>query len=290
MHRRAIPLSFLFALLLSHPCLHLPNAELRAEDRKGIEDKDGEALRFSDDVVPKTLVFTLEIPGDILYYNGDILEEAQERFKEIDDTYFPYFENDEIHLPKKYDVDKKYSKKDARTLRLALKAAYQYADINKAFQDGYSLMPGFVDGMGIHLINIEYVFSDEVDPRKPEFLTYFKNRETGQFQIVQIGYSHPAHADKKRYELFEAQEAQGHFWHGRSVQPQCVRVESYIINAVYDGSCDEKKDYPFVPKWMMHVSVVLYNDEGMFSDRMPLVNYLSLTGTTYSFYGKKIGN
>ena len=241
-----------------------------------------------EDVVPKTLAFRYEPPNPArLYYDyyGDMPEDVKEHFKKIDETYFPYYENGEIHPPKKYEVEKRYTKEDIKKMKLALKAAHRYADINKAFEDGYRLRPLFIQGMGIHMGNVEYTMNGEVNPQKPEFLVYVKNRKTERFQLVGGGYIHRGHTDKKRYELFDTPEAQGHFQLGE----YCVRIENNINQPRIDESCDEKRgDYRVGDKWMMHVAVNLYNENGMFADRSPLLDYLSLTGTSYSFYGKRI--
>jgi len=42
------------------------------------------------------------------------------------------------------------------------------------------------------------------------------------------------------------------------------------------------------PIWMMHLAVNLYNEQGMFADVFPLVNYFSLLGSNYTFFGEKV--
>ena len=281
--KRAILILFLFIFVLVF------HNNLKAEDGRNVED-----IEFIQDVVPKTLAFSFETPDDILYYRGDTLENIPEHYRPLEDlpeyykilneTYFPYYENGEIHPPKKYEVEKRYTKEDIKKMKLALKAAHRYADINKAFEDGYRLRDLYQAGMGIHMVNVEYVMSDEVDVEKPEFLTYIKNRKTGRFQLIMLGYVHRGHTDKKRYELFDTPEAQGHF----HPDPFCFRVEHNILHLLSYESCGEKSaDYNVGHIWMMHLAVNMYNDQGIFSDFFTYVDYLSVTGTTHSFYGKK---
>jgi hypothetical protein len=79
-------------------------------------------------------------------------------------------------------------------------------------------------GMGIHMINIDYLMSDEVDIEKPEFLAYVKSRKTERFMLSSIGYIHVLDEKKKRYKVFDSKEARGHF---RLVK-RCIRIERNI--------------------------------------------------------------
>ncbi len=275
----------------------------------------------SHDVMPQLLNFSSFGESarrkEVLYFQGNFSRSFQEKFDVgvVDETYFPYYENGEIHPPRKYDVENNYSAKDIEKMKVALKVARRYADINNALKDGYRIedMEDFPAGMGVHAVNIDYILDDKVSVEKPEFLNYVENRETGRFQLVQMGFIAQRTVP---YRLFEAKDALGHFHVGNF----CLLVDNiymrYPSNAIKDidnnsispglvlgtsifdiievselvapeNSCSEGKALgPSI--WMMHFAVNMYNELGMFSDYFPYIDYLSAKTVTHSFFGKKL--
>ena len=236
----------------------------------------------------------------------------------VDKNYFPYEKNGEIYPPKKYDVGNNYSEQDIGKMKLALRTAYRYADINKALQDGYRVSDsGFAIGMGIHVQNIEYMLDNEISVEKPEFLLYIRNAKTDRFQLAQLGFITQS---TKPYKLFDAKSAQGHFHaatfcgvvkndvffdrflmeylaskdgSGFLVNPARIQDLHIYDNLEFDWvttnrNCDEAGGKKIDPIWMMHFAVNMYNEFGMFSDYFPYVDYLSSEALTYSFFGEKI--
>ena len=262
-----------------------------------------QAVLLEGDAVPQLLRYPLgsTLADEITwYFEGDLPLDYQEKFDAIDTTYFPHYDNGEIHPPLKYGVGNRYSKQDIKKMESALKTAHRYADINRAVEDGYRIIslpgPTFDPGMGIHAFNINYVLDREVRVEKPEFLTYVKNRYTGSFQLMQLGF-----IDQRttHYKLFDAEEALGHFHPDAS----CLAIDSDIYFAVFstldkrckpnmrnldNGTACDDGEYFMGPIWMMHFAVNVYNEHGMFEDSFPYVNYASSKGVAHSFYGKEV--
>jgi len=254
---------------------------------------------------------------EALYFEGYTPRSFQKKFDAgvVDETYFPYYENGEIHPPRKYDVENNYSAKDIEKMKVALKVARRYADINNALKDGYRIedMEDFPAGMGVHAVNIDYILDDKVSVEKPEFLNYVENRETGRFQLVQMGFISQRTVP---YRLFEAKDALGHFHVGNYCFFLDKMYMKYLSNAIKDidnnsispglalgasifdviesselvtseDTCDGGKAVgPSI--WMMHFAVNMYNEFGMFSDYFAYIDYLSAQKVTHSFFGKKL--
>lgn len=281
----------------------------------------------SQDVMPQSLnnpSFRESSLGgeESFYFTGYIAQNFQEKFDAdiVDETYFPYYENSEIHPPKKYDLESNYSAGDIEKMKLVLKIAYRYADINKAIEDGYRIESAnfFPSGMGTHVVNIGYVLNDEISLEKPEFLNYVKNRETSRFQLVQLGFISQGDTP---YKLFDAKEAQGHFHvgtfcffeendiymqhsgkpikdkDGNFIEPGRAQKLS-IFNQIEDSEfiiskedCETQAGEKLGPSIrMMHFAVNMYNELGMFTDYFPYIDYLSANAITHSFLGEKLDN
>jgi uncharacterized protein involved in copper resistance len=95
--------------------------------------RDG-AADLGADAAPQAPAFSFR-PADpeALYSDRD---EAAPAAPEVDRDFFPRFENGEIRPPRRYDVEKRFSPKDARRMRGALAVAHRDADVNAAFADG----------------------------------------------------------------------------------------------------------------------------------------------------------
>ena len=278
------------AALLLLVFLFIANNSFWTEEWQGIIisiENDAQQVNedVTEDVLPKPLAYPLDFPDPSRMYAKDLFAgtnpEELLRFKAIDKTYFPYFENGKIYPPRRYAIEEKYSVEDQEKMKQALKAAYQYADINKAFRDGYRLIAEFASGMGIHMLNIKYIQSDAVNLEEPEFLSYVLNSKTEQYQLGQFGYIHKGHRNHKRYPLFDTDEAQGHY-HPVS----CYPIRDKIFQIV--ETCDEASEGFVGPVWMLHVALNLHNERGMFSDSFPLLDYFSVTAAQYSFFGENI--
>ncbi|MDA1169507.1 MAG: hypothetical protein O3A36_04165 [bacterium] len=277
------------------------------------------------DVMPQPIRFVPfrepSVGEEMFYFKGHIPNRLREEFDSgvVDDTYFPYYENGEIHPPTKYDIENNYSKEDVEKMKLALKTARRYADINKALAEGYRIDSGtFVPGMGIHVANVDYILDDKVSVEKPEFLTYIRNRENRRFQLAQMGFIAQRTTP---FRLFEAKDAQGHFHIGIT----CMFANNMYLQRIVEKSTKSKdgkqffyqsvsygqdifdeievselvipedscKKYPGAKVlgpsiWMMHFAINMYNEYGMFSDYFPYVDYLSANAITHSFFGEKL--
>jgi len=276
----------------------------------------------SHDVIPQPVKYPPSPNDEKLdwYFKGSIPLVFTDKFDKgiVDETYFPYYENGEIHPPQKYNVENNYSEQDIEKMKRALKTASRYADINKALEDGYLInYPHvFTRGMGAHVVNIDYILDDEVSMEKPDFLNYVKNYKTGRLQLVQIGFIAQRNTP---YALFDTEDAQGHFHVGN----YCYTIKDnlYIVYEVYgmiknridniidpnalqslnifdsiedselkisDDSCEQAGGRALNSVWMMHFAVNMYNEFGMFADYFPYVDYLSEKAITHSFFGKRI--
>lgn len=276
----------------------------------------------SQDIIPQSIEYPPS-PNEKKtgwYFEGSIPALYKDKFDKgvVDEAYFAYYENGEIHPPKKYDVENNYSLQDVERMKRALKIAYRYADINNAFEDGYLINNSFVfaAGMGTHVVNIDHILDDEVSVEKPEFLNYIKNYKTGRLQLVQVGFIAERTTPPK---LFDAEEAQGHFHVGNycytakdsiyvnysvtriiknktdnAIHPtfsQSLNIFNSIENSelkMLDDNCERDGGRTVDSIWMMHFAVNMYNELGMFVDYSYYINYLSSEGITHSFYGKRI--
>lgn len=279
--------------------------------------------RLAQDVIPEPLLYSFDpLTNEELYvHDNDLRADAanfEVRAGEIDENYFPYYQDGAIYPPKKYDVENNYSEQDIEKMKRALKIAHRYADVNYAIEDGYRVVPSYSLGMGIHFDNINYIVDDEVTVEKPEFLTYIRNNNTGRYQLAQMGFIAQRTTP---YKLFDAPEARGHFHIGRICMReakegpyiQITQVSRYrnkegeIIGdgAIRDSTIFQELGLEEVIEntpaecvdtggrqvdsiWMMHFAINMYNERGMFADVFPYVDYLSNKKITHSFYGEKI--
>lgn len=193
---------------------------------------------------------------------------------------FPGVKDGKLTLPARYDM-KELDEHDRALLDEGLKAAYRYADINNAAADGYVFQDSFASGMGMHMQNLQRILDKELDPAKPQFLTYTRSRK-GQYMLMQIGYLRPRKPSEGYYSLYHAKAAKGHF----HPEDWCAR----IVDGVFRDSvapCPAGAVH-VGPIWMMHVTVNMYGQDGIFSDFFSCANHLSRTGTQYTFFGKPV--
>ena len=244
-------------------------------------------------------------------------------FKEFSPDYFAHKdERGDLQFPEKYKIEKKYSIHDQKLLKRALQAAYKYADLNVAIQDGYLPVPSFIISMGIHFMN-PLLFDETVDIDAPEFLTYIKSQSNNSYVLGQLGYIQIKNGEFKKFRpsLFETPEAQGHnhllnvsyinergWWRyaiSTNDEPsqekmfvfvgptgKWTTMESTKALAMYKDmkSFWAKNTTQAVISdslWMMHVAVNLYNEDGLFGDTFPLIDTMAETGEIYSLFGKK---
>jgi len=243
-------------------------------------------------------------------------------FKEFSPEYFAHKDDlGNLQFPEKYQIEKKYSRHDQKLLKQALHAAYKYADINVAIQDGYLAVPGFIISMGIHFMNPS-LFDGTVNIDEPEFLTYIKSQSNNSYALAQLGYIQIKNGEFKkfRYPLFETPEAQGHN-HLLNVSYINERGWWRYALSTNDEPSQEKMFVFFGPTgswttmestkalatyndmkafwaqnstravisdslWMMHVAINLYNENGLFADTFPLIDTMGETGEIYSLFGK----
>ena len=80
----------------------------------GSTDASRSIDRLARDVIPKPLLRPLDPLTDELYVHDYELRAYAANFKErvgeIDENYFPYYQDGAIYPPKKYDVENNYSK------------------------------------------------------------------------------------------------------------------------------------------------------------------------------------
>ncbi|MBI3566148.1 MAG: hypothetical protein HY079_13195, partial [Elusimicrobia bacterium] len=145
---------------------------------------------------------------------------------------YPRVEGGQLLPPALYGVEGRYSKEDQERLKAALRAARRYADVNNAAADGYLFEQKYGAGMGIHAHRLDLVFDDALDPGKPEFLTYSLDRNTGRWQLIQLGY---IRRGLTRPKMFDSPNAQGHF-HDENI---CVAVVGAQLATRFASSrCD----------------------------------------------------
>ena len=244
-------------------------------------------------------------------------------FKEFSLEYFAHKDDlGNLQFPEKYEIEKKYSIHDQKLLKRALHAAYKYADINVAVQDGYLPVPSFIISMGIHFMNPS-LFDETVNIDEPEFLTYIKSQSNNSYVMAQLGYIQIKNGEFKkfRYPLFETPEAQGHnhllnvsyinergWWRyaiSTNDEPsqekmfvfvgptgRWTTMESTKALAMYNDmkafwAKNTTQAVISDSLWMMHVAINLYNEEGLFVDTFPLIDTMTETGEIYSLFGKK---
>ena len=244
-------------------------------------------------------------------------------FKEFSPEYFAHKDDlGNLQFPEKYEIEKKYSLHDQKLLKRALHAAYKYADINVAIQDGYLAVPAYIISMGIHFMN-PLLFDETVNIDEPEFLTYIKSQSNNSYALAQLGYIQIKNGEFKkfRYPLFETPEAQGHnhllnvsyinernWWRyaiSTNDEPSQEKIfvfvgptgrwttmESTKALAMYNDmkafwTQNTTRAVISDSLWMMHVAINLYNEEGLFVDTFPLVDAMGETGEIYSLFGKK---
>lgn len=220
-----------------------------------------------------------------------------------------------LQLPKNYRVEQ-YSQHDQELLQRTLGAAYRYADVNAAVEDGYMTGKLFDDGMGIHFTNLS-LLDETIDIDHPEFLTYIKSPLNNTYVLAQVGYIKTLDKGYKQfsYPLFEAQAAHGHnhflgciaVEEGNRLNGNMVNYEPSDVEIHHFHTPEGKKVVDWtIPKalqadqgskqgdtrcfdgvWMLHVAVNLYNEDGLFADSFPLINTMVEAGEVYSFFGRR---
>jgi len=83
------------------------------------------------------------------------------------------------------------------------------------------------------------------------------------------------------YEPMEEEIAQFNTPEGRVVSDWTIPKSLKVDQA------GEAEKHCFDSIWMLHVAVNLYNENGLFSDRFPLINTMVSSGEVYSFFGRK---
>ena len=245
-------------------------------------------------------------------------------FAELSPDYFAWKdEMGKLQFPRNYDIARKYSAQDQALLRDALKAAYKYADVNVAIRDGYAPQPYYDEYMGVHFTNLS-LLDETIDVNQPEFLAYIKSRRNNTYALAQLGYIQVRNNNMSRYQypLFDTREAHGHnhflscayvdefgWWKQISItsdEPtkkeinipvgpldKMMPMQSSDALDFYNDTKSKKHLSPHRVErhdslWMMHVSVNLYNEDGLFADIFPLVDTMTTTGEIYSFFGRKL--
>jgi hypothetical protein len=233
------------------------------------------------DVVPQVLRSPFETPDPqgLYFYAKDAA--SKKAGGACGPECYPRVERAELLPPKAYDAEKKLSAEDNARLAQALRAAYRYADVNRAYADGYRPEEFYSGGMGVHMHRIDLILDDALDPGSPEFLTYVVSRTTGRWQLIEVGY---IRRGLTRPKLFDAPEAHGHF-HDENI---CVQEIGGSLRTLAPSSrCDAPGQRRLGPIWMVHVAVNVYNPNGLFADEFQYPDVLSLSGDTYSFFGRK---
>lgn len=218
-------------------------------------------------------------PADRVKLFADVKRDRRERpCPPLSAADFASVEGGRLVPAARYDLSK-LDAHDRALLDHSLAAAYKYADVNKAYADGYRLEDFWATGMGLHAMNLDLVMSETFDPAKPQFMTYTLSK-AGTYQLMQVGYIRRRQRSEGPFPLFHAPEAVGHF-HG---EDWCVRVEDGVFKGI-QNECGEK-DVRVGPIWMMHVTPNLFVQEGIFADFFSCANHLSRTDKQYTFFGK----
>lgn len=234
------------------------------------------------DVEPQVLRSTVSWPDPAWpYYRPDDRLAAVKGFAPPGPEAYPRVEGGELLPPKLYGVEARYSKADQDRLKRALRAARRYADVNNAAADGYLFEQKFSAGMGLHAHRLDLIFDDDLDPAKPEFLTYSLDR-SGRWQLLQLGY---IRRGLKRPAMFDSPNAQGHF-HDEDI---CVAViGAQLATRFASSKCDGPGERRIGPIWMMHLAVVVYNEKGLFADEFLYADHVSWAGESWSFFGRRL--
>lgn len=194
---------------------------------------------------------------------------------------YPTVVGGELVPPRSTLASRAWSAGDTSKMKAGLKIARRYADINEAFKDGYRLEGHFGNGMGVHMMNLGYILSDEVLIEKPEFLTYSRSRG-GRWQLLQVGY---IHRGLHRVKLFDSPEAKGHF-HDMNI---CSTLKDNVMADAPPGSaCDGPGMTRIGPIWMMHFAVNIYNEKGLFADYFSYADDVSATNQSFTFFGRRV--
>lgn len=236
-----------------------------------------------EDAEPREVSFPYA-PSDPswLYYRGGENEPRVRAFVFPGCDAYPTESGGELQPPKLYDSDRTLSSADREKMRRALRVARRYADVNAAYADGYRLEEKYGKGMGVHMHNLAYETSGELDVEKPQFLTYVRGRGNGKWQLIQLGYIHRGLVRRK---MFDSPEARGHF-HQENI---CVALEGGVLRTVPEESpCDGPGQTRVGPIWMMHFAVPIYNPKGLFADDFLYADHASLTGELHTFFGRRL--
>lgn len=235
------------------------------------------------DVEPQVLRSSVTWPdASWPYYRPDERLAAVKAFVPPGRDAYPRAEGGELLPPKLYGAEARYSKEDLARLKAALKAAHRYADVNNAAADGYLFEQKYGAGMGIHAHRLDLVFDDALDAAKPEFLTYALDKDSGRWQLLQLGY---IRRGLTRPKFFDSPNAQGHF-HDENI---CVAVVGAQLATRFASSpCDGPGERRIGPIWMMHLAVNVFNEKGLFADEFLYADHLSREGGSYSFFGRRL--
>lgn len=235
------------------------------------------------DVEPQVMRATVTWPRpDSAYYRPDGRLATVRDFAAPDRDAFPRVEGGELLPPKRYAAEKRFTAADQDRLKKALVAAKRYADVNNAVADGYQFEDKYEPGMGIHAHRLDRIFAGALDPGSPEFLTYSLDKNTGRWQLIQVGF---IRRGLTRPKFFDSPDAKGHF-HDENI---CVQADGAQLKTRFASSkCDAPGERRIGPIWMMHLAVNLYNEKGMFADEFVLADHLSQAGESYSFFGRKL--
>jgi hypothetical protein len=137
-----------------------------------------------------------------------------------------------------------------------------YRDLNAAIRDGYRPIGGDFPAMGEHWIHVGRVFDGELDPARPEVLSYV--RVGGNPVLLGAAYAVPLLADEAPPDWPAGREA----WHDhyRGLDEETFLPEHHISGAGRSG--------PRIA--MLHAWIWAPNPDGMFAADNWAVPYLRL--------------
>lgn len=188
-----------------------------------------------------------------------------------------------LSLPKAYSRDYELSDRDRRTIERGLQAVKKYANIQSALDAGY--LPstrGFVPSVGLALVHPGLIRDGTHDIDRPDVLSYVKKKGSSQFRLVGVIYAAGKAQPRgtgdfdERARLKTAKGKAGtESWDYDD--EACVIVKPGESVGLYYGNeiphhC--KEGAYFERLWRLYTWALVYNPNGLFADKNPLVDYL----------------
>lgn len=202
-----------------------------------------------------------------------------------------------LKLPKPYFKDYKLTKRDLAVFERGMNSVKRFANIKAALEAGYLPVPrSFVPSEGMLLAHPGLIRDGIYNLDRPDILTFVKKKGQPHFRLVGLiyvaGKTRPAPMPDADFdEESRLKDAKGKASAGTwdYEDEVCVVVKPGVSVSIHPrneipNGCKEGSF--FKRMWRLTTWALVYNPDGLFAERNPMVDYLDRSQAFGSLCGK----